>query len=213
VFLSGFLPDGAPFSQATILSRERSWPLFATPYLFNRGLISGVVTTAGEETATPAGSLKWFKPAQRNDVLFPVGFAIPDIRLVGSRYVVPPRGSRVLSSFTAAPENSGIVELAAGNLTANITRTISLSAANVFTILPPPANSPNERLELRVNLANGFVTGAFIHPGTLPRRFVPIRAVVLQNAGTVEGQFIGSTFSRTAIQTGTVHVAAGSAQP
>jgi hypothetical protein len=194
----GILPDGTPATQATHLSKDKTWPLFVSNFN-GRGMMLGTITHDSMATKTDlSGPISWEKKPDPRDRLFPLGFIIEQTALSGSAYVAPATGQRVLSAFATA---NGTLTLEAGNLQAKFdAKTIAISDNNKVTVSPAGVDA----LALSIQTTRGSVSGKFIHPVT--SKSVKISGVVLQKSQKVSGNFIGSTFSETALQTGRVSI-------
>lgn len=190
----GTLPDGTPAAQSAYLSKDKTWPLFLNLYA-GRGVMLGVMFHDKTQLATDfAGSFDWRKIGDPRDKQFPNGFAIGRSQLLGSAYVPPVSGQRVLSAFTSG---NGSLTLTAGNFRVPFpVKSIGITDQNKITIAPEGA----DKLALRVTTSTGALTGTFLHPVTAKK--IKIAGVVLQKTQNGAGVFIGSTPSKTAIQTG-----------
>lgn len=80
VIIVGRLADGVPFSSATFLHADRSFPVYTALYpgrAATRGSIRGTMVFPGETAR--ASTLEWFKPARPRDRFFPAGFAVNSV--------------------------------------------------------------------------------------------------------------------------------------
>ena len=92
--LSGVLGDGTKVTQSLYISKKGTAPFYALLYK-NQGSISGALQFRDLPLISDVdGNLAWFKPPI-GDKIFPFGF-VARPRFMGSRYVAPPKGTRVL---------------------------------------------------------------------------------------------------------------------
>ncbi len=191
---SGVLPDGTRVSQTASLSKDKTWPLFLNLYR-GRGTMMGTVLHDKLAISTDlSGDVDWAKIGDPRDPFFPNGFNISESRLLGSEYVQPFPGQRVLAPFATS---SGNVILEEGNFRAPFpVKSLTITELNKFLITPLQA----DELALSLISSNGAITGSFIHPVTLKK--TKISGVVLQKTGRVVGIFNGTTPTNTALQTG-----------
>ena len=190
----GTLPDGTPASQTAYLSKDKTWPLFVNLYK-GRGVILGTMLHDNLPLASDiSGTVDWGKIGDQRDKLFPGGFTISRTAVSGSLYTPPVSGQRVLSAFALG---NGTLFLEEGNFRSSFpVKSVGITDRNKLTIAP----AGSDRLELSVSTATGALKGSFIHPITL--RKTKITGVVFQKTGRAYGQFIGSTPTSTALQTG-----------
>ena len=191
---SGTLPDGTKVGQSAPLSSEKTWAFFQKLYS-GRGVMLGTVTFDTTQLTTDlTGSLNWHKIGEQRDKFFPGGFIIYDTQLLGSAYVAPTEGQRVLLSFATG---NGSLILEEGNFRVPFpAKTVGITDRNKVTIAPIGA----DKLELKISVSAGEISGGFLHPVTGLK--TKISGVVLQKTGRAVGIFLGSTPSSTALQTG-----------
>ncbi len=190
----GTLPDGTPASQSAYLSKDKTWPLFVSLYN-GRGVVLGTMIHDGTQSQSDlSGRFNWDKVGDPRDKTFPNGFTVFGSQLLGSAYVVPAPGQRVLSGFVSS---NATLNLDGGNFqTPFPAKTMGITDRNKVTISPVGA----DLLALSVTTSTGALSGTFIHPVTGAK--TKIAGVVLQKTQRGAGVFIGSTRSNTAIQTG-----------
>jgi hypothetical protein len=184
---SGKLGDGTSFTQGVAVTQDSTWPLFAP--LYNKtGFVSGVVTFEDSSGSNLDGTLTWVKPNRPKDVLYPGGFSSAP-KLVGSSYVTPPKGTRVLAF--ADKTGNATFSVSGGDLNpAPAPKTLTLSTANTVSIVG------SEKFTMSIALATGLFSGNFLDPGT--GKLKAFSGAVFQIGETGSGLFIGNG------QTGTV---------
>ena len=172
---AGSLADGTRVSQATTVSKNGQWPLYA-PVYWGEGSLYGWLLFNSSTNQDLAGDATWIKPEMPWVWYYPRGFAVTEMA-TGSRYVRPPRGTRVLDLTGATIEFNG------GNLDRGITNHVTLDSNNRIQNLS--ANG----LRLWFSLANGSFTGIVMDPITWD--WIPFRGVVLQRQTVAAGYFPG----------------------
>ena len=186
---TGFLGDGTPATQTTVLNGQNRWPLYVSLYK-GTGYASGQVT----HDTVPAGSdlsasLNWVKEAAPKDKTFPDGFTIEGSSFIGVEYTPPPTGTRVLPGYDTAPDNSGPLTLVDGNLPATIAKVLKLAPNNATTITGLP--TATDKLKISIAAKTGIVNGSFIFP--LKPKATQVKGVILQNKiGKGVGFFLGN---------------------
>ncbi|MFN7138115.1 MAG: immunoglobulin domain-containing protein [Limisphaerales bacterium] len=190
--LSGFLADRHPAKQATFVSGQGNWPLYAQAYVENsivqtatglrtnkefQGSVIGWLTlTNGGTAASPQGYVQWTKTGWTNQ-LYAGGFT-NEAEVVGSLYVPPAKGNRVLQI------TNGAVTFSAGGLSDPVTRSFIWATNNAFQ------TTSRSNLSLSVNASSGVLKGSFAHPQT--GLAVPFHGAVLQNENRAGGFFLGT---------------------
>ena len=195
---TGTLGDGTAAAQSTVLSGQKTWPLYVPLYKAT-GYISGKVTHDPAALAHDlSAALDWVKLRNDRDRMFSNGFVIEENLLLGATFTPPTSGQRVLSEFNDAPGNSGPLTLDDGNLSAaGIDKVLTLSTKNKFTIQPVDP----EKLRLSVNTKTGALKGSFLFQ--IPRKATTIKGVILLNKiGKGVGTFTGSVLENGVPQTG-----------
>jgi hypothetical protein len=191
----GALGDGQPFGFASFLSADGEFWIYAAPYPKIGGIVSGRI--AFEDLAGVSdfhGPIRWSKNANPKATVYPGSFAVART-LIGSAYLPPPAGTRVLSSLANQHANAR-VSLVGGNLAGgDAMKTVSWSALNAIR------HYGAETLTATVNRANGLVSGVYAD------RSVPVSVrfggVAFQKQQLVSGAFVGTA------ATGSVRVEPG----
>jgi hypothetical protein len=178
IVMSGLLGDGVAVVQSTSLSADGLWPVYATLYA-NNGLLHGWVTITNRGTNSVEGQLVWLKSSGLSGNIYPNGMNT-EIDVVGSTYIPPATGSRAL------PVTNGIVLLSNGNLSYDMTNSITLSSANLITVTPAYTN----KLVLSINAGLGTIGGSFRDPVSHLTR--TIKGVLLQQQTNAQGFFLDS---------------------
>jgi hypothetical protein len=180
--LAGALGDGTPFSQATTLSQNGDWPIFAALY-GGKGLLWGWGSVSTNQTplAFRATDVVWFKPPGLPGKFYTNGF--PElVEIDGARYTRPGRGTNVLNW------TNGILRLDAGNLQNPFTSEIVWRTNKLVVI------TNTISLRLTNDLARGLFGGTFVHPVT--QRVTPFTGAYLQldspDLGWAGGWFRGT---------------------
>ena len=169
--LSGTLGDGTKVSQKSFISRSHQWPLFVSLYS-GKGLIIGWIDFS---SATPVGTVSWIKSAVPAAKLYPGGFSLPALDILGSRYAV---------SFTRALFNwtNGVITLQDGNLTQPITNTFAISSKAKITSA--------DKLVLSLSIKTGLFKGSVLNPDTGKK--IPVNGAIVQNYNAGFGSFLGT---------------------
>ena len=177
---SGILADGTSISQAVPVSKNGIWPFYASLYSGN-GLIMGWLTFTNTIDSNLEGDVSWIKSSIVGGKYYPRGFT-NDIVAVGSTYVTPAAGTRVLNLTNA------FVELRDGNLSRCLTNRITLSTNNIVTV-----SSNTNGLALTVTTSTGALAGSFVNPQTKAR--YSIKGIALQKQNAAYGFFLGTNQS------------------
>jgi hypothetical protein len=170
---AGTLGDRTKFSGKGTVGAVGDLTMFALLYK-GAGSISFDFTFADLAGTDFTGPASWAKPAT-NGPIQPAAFAA---RLLtkGSRYAKP-QGAPIITADGAA--------LRGGNLTADITRAISIDAQSKVTV-----TGSTEQLKLSFNIKSGGLTGSFVHPVT--NKTSKISGMVFQKDNTAFGLFPGT---------------------
>jgi hypothetical protein len=167
------LADGTTFTQTATVSQSGRWPL-NVPLYNGQGLLLSWINFASTPSEDLHGELNWIKLALPAAAYYPGGFALTTT-VTGSRYRVPPTGTRVLN-FSA-----GQVALNLDGGVLSIVNSITLTANNHVT------NLSSNKLTLTINLSTGVFTGTVVNPATAAS--IPFTGVVLQKPNAGYGYF------------------------
>ena len=179
--ITGQLADGTLFSATGTLSKDGALPLYLNMLRAPAGSVAmGTITFHVTDVSDLDGAIVWKKAARPTDALYSDGFTA-NLSAVGSRYVAPALGRRVLNPSQA----SATAALADGNLSQPISVPTTLTATNRVVMSVPGVPS----LSATINRANGIVIGTFLHPSNHQARAV--RGVVLQKQNAAFGFFAG----------------------
>ncbi|MEK0449406.1 MAG: hypothetical protein RL088_1674 [Verrucomicrobiota bacterium] len=154
VKFAGVLGDNTKISQSATISSAGTWA-FHLPLYKSGGILSGLVTFASDPGGSDfAGVLDWQKPATTGP-LYPDAFAT-EVNLIGSRYVIPPKGQPVLD-FAAGLGNARLLTLGS----APLDKLITLDVANKFIV---PADAA--KLKLTLTVPTGIFLGSYVNGGS-----------------------------------------------
>jgi PKD repeat protein len=169
----GVLADGARFKQRVPVSKFGTWPLHALLYK-KAGWLGGWVTFTNVVGVSDCdGDVNWLRPAGPANAL----------ALVGSRYVAPAAGQRVLVLGNSAG-NARLI-LGEGGLPGIATNLLTVDTGNKVSVV----TGDSTKLGVVINAKTGQFQGSFAHPVT--GRAAKFNGVVLpiQNFGS--GFFLG----------------------
>jgi uncharacterized protein YkwD len=169
--ITGTLANGSAFTASSPLTKSGELPVFA-----NGGLLAGSLTFNSTSSSDLSGALLWSTASFSTN-----------IQAVGSRYVAPAAGNRVVN-VTSASNNTSL-GLGAGGLAAPVVQTVTLGTDNSVVLSAPAV----EGLTLTVNAANGRFSGKFIHPQT--GALTKIRGAILQKQNAGFGFFTGGGYA------------------
>ena len=172
---TGWLADGTPVSQSSTVSKNGQWPFYLSLYR-GVGTIYGWLNFNSSTDEDLSGDVTWIRPEMPWTWFYPRGFAVIDA-VSGSRYVRPPRGTKVLDLITARIEFNG------GNLDRGITNHIVLDPNNRVQ------NQSANGLRLSSSLSNGSFSGSVKDPIFFD--WIPFKGVVLQRNNVGAGFFPG----------------------
>ena len=181
VSFKGTLGDGGVAVQKVPLAANGQWPFYVSLYS-GKGSVFGWLTLVNTPTNEVIGPLWWTKPVGAKGSLYPAGFT-NEVEMLGSRYVRPAPGARVLDFTNAA------LILHGGNLAQSLPNTVALDERNKLTVTSTNVN----RLALTVSLPTGAFSGNFVHPQL--SKWVSIKGVLLQKQNLGGGFFIGTNQS------------------
>ena len=205
VKIIGKLADGKVVTYSNALSKNNEWPVFVQIYS-KGGFISGNVAFDPAQTQTDAAcaGMKWFKPANAKDKLYPVAW--PNgitTDFIASKYFVPtkpttknptpPNSDTVLGlgvpGALATTTDNIFITTADGGLTTNTSNDASLSAASKVTVHGATTGSTAATgLKTAFVTAKGTMSGSFTHPGT--GKAVKFAGVAYQKTKTASGYFL-----------------------
>jgi hypothetical protein len=176
---AGTLADGTKLSQKVRLSMAGQWPL-CVPLYRGEGLLLGWHTVTNAATNGVTGAAHWIKPMMSDSKLYPAGFT-NEVTTVGSRYVRPSVGNRVLDLAQTEIVFTG------GNLATSFAHTIALSDKNIITAVDAG------KVALKLNLLSGAFSGSVVEPSTLkPLKF---SGALLQDQNAAAGFLLGTNRS------------------
>jgi hypothetical protein len=195
VTTTGKMADGAPFSCATYLHADRSFPVYGWLYsgaYLQRGSVrgslsfpSGVVRLAADAT----GTFTWAKLNRPADPIFRGGFTTTRQVLL-ARYVVPTTTNRRVLAFSD-PSPNGTATFAKGGF-AGFSQDFNLQTYNlVVPVLPARPNGTLGRLQtLNFDTVTGIFRGNFLNPAS--KKVTAFEGAVFQANVTGSGFFLGA---------------------
>lgn len=158
--LAASLADGTKITQSATLSSAGTWP-FYIPLYKGGGQLAGEVTFSSDPGISDfAAMLDWRKPTTTG-ALYPGAFATM-LDFVGSKYIVPPKGQRVLDLANGA--NNARATASATAITA-LNKLVTLDGTNKFIIATDAT-----KLKLTITAPTGLFTGSYLD-GTATRKF------------------------------------------
>ena len=181
VSFKGTLGDGSAAVQKVPLAANGQWPLYVGLYS-GKGSVFGWLTLFNTPTDAVIGPVLWTKPGGVKGPLHPPGFT-NETETLGSRYVAPASGTRVLDLTSA------VVVLDGGNLPATLTNTVILSERNQVMVDVPNA----QKLSIALTVSSGSFKGSFVHPQT--GKAATLKGVLLQKQNFSAGFFLGTNQS------------------
>ena len=186
---AGVLGDGTKASQGASLTADGTWPFYVAPYKLGGSVSGWIAFLAVANVSDFNGTLNWFKLANPTDALYRAGFST-QISLIGSRYTVPPIGTRVLFANTGG---AATFTITGGNLNPSAPQEkLFFSTLNTVSLVSGPP------FTMKLTLTTGVFAGTFADPGgSKPRAF---SGVLFQKQNLGAGLFIGNT------QTGSVNL-------
>lgn len=182
VTITASLADGSKLAGSGGVNSAHIWPLYHSLYK-GGGFLAGAVTFASDPgTSDFAGTLDWQKPATTG-ALHPGAFAT-QLDFIGSKYVAPPKGQRVLD-FAAGADNARLLTLG----TAPLDELVTLDAANKFIVPSDPS-----KLKLKLTAPTGIFLGSYVNGGAT----LKIGGVIFQEQNIGGGMVTGGTFTAPA---------------
>lgn len=180
ISVSGRLGDNTAFAQATGISKNGEWPLYA-PLYGGRGLVLGWVTVTNRLTNSLEGKFTWINTTLAGNY-YPAGFDFSN-SIMGSTYTAP-GGQRALALTNCSVIING------GNLIGSYTNGALYTETN--TVVANDISQIYSQLKFS-SLVTGVLGGSFSHPDIhLTRAFY---GVVLQQQNTARGYFLGTNQS------------------
>jgi hypothetical protein len=174
VRFAGALADGTKVSQATALSAQAQWPLYASLYS-GKGLVIGWLTLTNQTNTDVSGLVSWIKAPDTRAKLYPSGFEFTNgVEVIGSRY----NGTPALNLGAG-----GAVILDGGGLPESETNAVTYSG-NKFT----GANKSSVTISAGTGLFRGNVSAGAPKP-------VPVSGALLQKQNVGYGYFISTNES------------------
>ncbi len=186
---AGVLGDGTKASQGTSLTADGTWPFYVAPYKLGGSISGRIAFRSVSNVSDFNGTLNWFKLANPTDALYRAGFS-GQISLIGSRYTMPPIGTRVLFANTGG---TATFTITGGNLNPSAPQEkLFLSTLNTVSLVSGPP------FTMKLTLTTGVFAGTFADPGGIrPRAF---GGVLFQKQNLGAGLFLGNG------QTGSVNL-------
>ncbi len=163
VMLSGALGDGKPFTAASQVDLDNTWPLFLLPTGGGQ-IVSGLLSPSAGAKPTYSGSATWLRAPSDNGP-FADGFATA-VTFTSSRFTAP-----------ALRYTNATLTFSGGNLQAPLPQSITLNTKGQTAAGASPS--------VKLTLSTGLFTGSFLD-GTVTRTF---QGVVLQETNSGAGLF------------------------
>ncbi|HXJ72406.1 MAG TPA: hypothetical protein VNM37_06120, partial [Candidatus Dormibacteraeota bacterium] len=152
VSLTGTLADGTKAVQKVPVSKNGALPIYIPLYKGAGALVSWLTFDTNQPTTDLSGLLDWFKQSQPTAKFYPGGLT-NEVVAEGSRWVVPPAGTRVVNI------PNGVVGFTNGNLTANFGNNVTLGTDNHIQ------NNSANALSMSIQTSKGLFTGSVTPPG------------------------------------------------
>jgi len=165
---SGTLPDGTKFTQKSALSRNGSWPVYASLYN-GAGVFIGWLQCTNQIQV--AGTAVWEIPARASG-LYPGGLT-NQINVAGSRI----QGSVGLNGKHAA-----VLSLSGAGIPSSLTSQLEVFGNSVLT--------SDNALKLSLNLQTGLFSGTVAGSGSIPK--LSFQGALLENSGIGGGFFLNA---------------------
>ena len=152
VSLTSTLADGTKAVQKVPVSKNGALPIYIPLYKGAGALVSWLMFDTNQPTTDLSGLLNWFKQSQPAAKFYPGGLT-NEVVAEGSRWVVPPAGTRVVNI------PNGVVGFTNGNLTANFGNNVTLGTDNHIQ------NNSANALSMSIQTSKGLFTGSVTPPG------------------------------------------------
>ncbi|MCB1235836.1 MAG: hypothetical protein KDM91_12275 [Verrucomicrobiae bacterium] len=183
VSVSGRLGDGTRFTEAGALSAEMETSLYTELYRSTptRGRFAGKLTFRDTPGISDFdGLMQWTKFADPRELRYPLGFSV-EAWAIGGHYTAPAKGQRALSQLADQEYNAclSLIDETLLDDDGQIDRVVSWLANNRVRHYGP------EKLNARVNAANGQITGSYLHPVSKLR--IAFTGVAFQKQGLAAG--------------------------
>lgn len=208
--VTGVLGDGARFTAASVMASDGRFPFHADLYrTVPRGSLGGWVFFRDLPTVSDCdGALVWRKRGDPREPLFPGGFQKTQ-RWLGSRYLPPASGLRVLASLAARHHNARLSLVDAALPAGPLRAVVSWQGNHRIAHYGPV------KLAAAVNASTGQVGGSYSDlapPGAGLR--MAFAGVACQKQQIAAGQYVrGSETGYLAIEPGTGFSYPGSEDP
>ena len=203
VTLVGRLADGSRVGYANALSKTNELPVFV-PLYGNKGFISGRVAFDPAQAVTDArdAAMKWFKPANASDRLYPGGW--PNgitTDFSASKFVLPARatarnpaplyitGTHNILGLMGAPAPAVITLTLHDGGTPGFSNDVIVDAASRITIGTASAGAIGaSKLKAVSDPGTGRLEGSFTHPGNNKEEI--FKGIIFQKTHTAGGYFL-----------------------
>jgi uncharacterized protein YkwD len=184
------LVDGTTMLAAGTFSGDRVLS-FYTPLYANLGAFSGRLSLRPLAGSDLDGTVHWVKPLRPTVKIHPAAIDATG-PLLGSTYVPPVAGSRLLNA--AAASDNAALSLVGGNLPSpgTVDQTVTIDSTNHVSL----ANPALPGLKVFVSPTTGVFLASFIHPVTA--KITWARGVVFQRQNAGLGFFLGADDSGAA---------------
>ncbi len=203
VTIVGKLADGSPVSYGNALSKTNELPVFV-PLYARKGFVAGRVAFDPSQPQTDASDagMKWFKPANAKDRLYPDGwpggittdFAASKLVLPTKASVANPAplyllGTHSILGLVGAPTPADITLTLADGGTPGFSNEATADAKSKVIIGAASAGATAApKLKTTLAAGTGALTGSFTHPGN--NKAAAFSGVVFQKTHTAGGFFL-----------------------
>lgn len=178
------LADGTKITASSIVSKDGSWPLYASLYKA-KGVILGEMTFDPiAEVSDVDGQLTWLRPADAKALQFKPGFQTT-VDAVGGLFVKPVANQRLIPLANLGSNAS--LFFSEGGLLSPVENRATILASNKALVPLQDALRPTV---LPVT-TTGLLSGAFFHPDT--QKSVKYQGAVLQKQQLFGGYFLAGT--------------------
>ena len=203
VTIVGKLADGSPLRYGNALSKTNELPVFV-PLYARKGFVAGRVAFDPSQPQTDASDagMKWFKPANAKDRLYPDGwpggittdFAASKLVLPTKASVANPAplyllGTHSILGLVGAPTPADITLTLADGGTPGFSNEATADAKSKVIIGAASAGATAApKLKTTLAAGTGALTGSFTHPGN--NKAAAFSGVVFQKTHTAGGFFL-----------------------